>query len=271
MTLRSIANATIKLGLVRIPVRVHAATEAAEEIKFNLLHADCGGRLRQQYVCAKDGLAVERDQAVRGYEFMKGHYVTFTAEEQKALEETSTQTIALADFVDEPLESLAYVERCYFLTPDKGADRAYRLLVAALDDTGRAAIGQFASRGKMHLVMLTPSHGRLLMVQLHYAPEVRSIQDVELEYDEVDREELHLVKQLMSRMRRRGFDLRPYRDSSKDRVRAQIQRKIDGQEITVEPPADETAPIANLLEALRASLAAAEPRPRRRTVGVTRA
>jgi DNA end-binding protein Ku len=265
MGLRSIASASIALGLVRVPVRVHAAAESAESIKFNLFHASCNSRLKQQYVCTKDGEVVERDEQVKGHEFMKGHYVTFTAAEMEALEQQPTSTIAISEFVDK-LPSLALIDRCYYLSPDKGADRGYRLLVAAMIETGLSAIGQYAARGKLYLVMLTVSNERLLMAQLHYAPEVRPIDDVEVADVEIGDQELQMAKQLTKRLRRRGaFDPRSYRDTTKDRLREQIQRKIDGQDVVAVPKVDEPEATVDLLEALRASVAAAGPaEPRRR-------
>jgi len=255
MALRSIANATILFGMVRIPVRVHAAIESSEQISFNLLHANCGSRLRQQYVCINENVVVDRDATVKGYEVQKGQYVTLTQEEQKALEDESTATIAIAELTD-PFPAITYLDRCYFLGPDKGADRAYKLLVAALSETGCGAIARYSARGKQYLVMLTISRGRLLMLQLHYADEVRSIDDVELgETAEFGAEELRLVKRLARKLRRRGvFDISQYRDEVKERLRAQIQRKIDGQEIIAAPTADAPAPIVDLLEALKQSI-----------------
>lgn len=264
MGLRSIANASIAFGLVRVPVHVHSAVESSESISFNLLHAGCGGRLRQQYVCSKDGIAVERDQQVKGYEFAKGAFVTFTHDELEALAEQSDRTIAIAEFIDDPALSLAHVDRCFFLSPDQGGERAYRLLVATMIDTGRAAIAQYSVRGKRHLVMLTVSHERLLMVQLHYGRDVRSIVDVPLEDDvELTADELRLAKRLSAQLRRSGkFDARAYYDTTNDRMRAQIQEKIDGREIVASPAPAEPAPTVDLLEALRASVA--DPRPVRR-------
>jgi DNA end-binding protein Ku len=273
MGLRSIANASIAFGLVRIPVRVHSAVEAGEAITFNLLHADCGARLRQQYVCTKDGLTVDRDRQVKGYEFTRGAFVTFTHDELEALAERSNRTIAIAEFVDGPTVPLEHVDRCYYLSPDQGADRAYRLLVATLASTGRAAIGQYAVRGKLHLIMLTAADGRLLMTQLHYAADVRPITDADAPEGEISADELRLAKRLSEQLRRSGrFDASRYHDSARDRLRAEIQAKIEGREIVAAPAPAEPAPTVDLLEALRASLAAVtgSPAPRRRRVGVTR-
>jgi len=139
MAARSIGSLTISFGLVAIPVKLYTATQSANAISFNLLHKDCGSRLKQQYICAKDGSIVERDDMVKGYEFAKDQYVTFTPEEIKALEEAGTHAVEISEFV--PVESIdpVYFDKTYYLAPDKGAARPYGLLTEALKQAQRAA------------------------------------------------------------------------------------------------------------------------------------
>src|SRR5580700_8175099 len=174
MAARSIGSLTISFGLVAIPVKLYTATVSANAISFNLLHKGCGSRLKQQYVCIKHGTIVSRDEMVKGYEFAKDQYVTFTPEELKALEEKATQSIDIDSFV--PLSAIdpIYFERPYYLGPEKGGDKAYLLLAEAMRETGRAALARYAARGKQYLVMLRPSSdGRALILQeLLYADEV---------------------------------------------------------------------------------------------------
>ena len=129
---RSIGSVTISFGLVAIPVKLYTATQSANAISFNMLHKDCGSRLKQQYICLKHGSVVERDETVKGYEFAKDQYVQFTPEEIKALEEVGTHSIEIAEFV--PIESIdpVYFDKTYYLAPDKGAAKPYGLLVEAL-------------------------------------------------------------------------------------------------------------------------------------------
>ena len=138
-----------------------------------MLHKKCGTRLKQQYICPKDNEIVGRDETVKGYEFAKDQYVIFSAEELKALEEKATGMIDVIEFVPLAKVDREYLEKVYYLGPDKGGDRAYRLLAEALKETGRAALGQYAARGNQHLVLLRPLNGVLVMEQLHYADEVR--------------------------------------------------------------------------------------------------
>src|SRR5262249_46182668 len=149
-----------------------------------------------------------------------------------------------------------YLDKVYYLGPDKGGDRAYRLLAAALQDTGRAAIGQYASKGKQHLILLRPRDGVLVMEQLHYADEVRPTSEVTIPSGEAKRNELALAKQLIEQTATDDFEPAKFKDTVRDRVMDAIQKKIEGQEITAEAPMDGGGKIIDLMEALKASLAA---------------
>jgi len=199
---RPIAGATISFGLVSIPVRLYPATQSSAAISFNLLHKKCGSRLKQQYICPRDNEIVNRDDMVKGYEFAKDQYVTFTPEELKSLEEKATQSIDIDAFV--PLDKIdpIYFERPYYLSPEKGGDKAYRLLTEAMGDTGRAALARYAARGKQYLVMLRPSaDGRgLILQELLYADEVRAMSEVPLPDGEAREAELKLAKQLIDQI-----------------------------------------------------------------------
>jgi DNA end-binding protein Ku len=254
---RAIAGATISFGLVSIPVKLYAATQSSAGVSFNLLHKKCGSRLKQQYTCPRDNEVVSRDEMVKGYEFAKDQYVTFTPEELKALEEKATQSIDIAEFV--PLAAIdpVYFERPYYLGPEKGGDKAYRLLAEAMRESGRAALARYAARGKQYLVMLRPSaDGRALILQeLLYADEVRPMSEVPLPDAEVREPELKLAKQLIDQITRETFDPTQYHDDVRERIQADIERKMQGQDITAaEEPAAEPARIIDLMAALKASL-----------------
>jgi DNA end-binding protein Ku len=253
---RPIAGATISFGLVSIPVRLYPATQSSAAISFNLLHKKDGSRLKQQYICPRDGEIVSRDEMVKGYEFAKDQYVTFTAEELKSLEEKATQSIDIDSFV--PLSAIdpIYFERPYYLGPEKGGDKAYRLLAEAMRESGRAALARYAARGKQYLVMLRPSpDGRALILQeLLYADEVRAISEVPLPDGEVREAELKLAKQLIDQIATETFDPSKYRDEVRERIQADIERKVQGHDISESAPAPEPARIIDLMAALKASL-----------------
>ena len=139
MPARSISTATISFGLVSVPVQVYSSAESRASVSFNMLHKKCGSRLKQQYLCTKDGEVVTRDETVKGYEFAKDQYVVLTPEELKALEEKATGAIDVVEFIPLSKVDRVYVDRVYYLGPDKGGDRAYRLLAAARCQNGKCA------------------------------------------------------------------------------------------------------------------------------------
>jgi DNA end-binding protein Ku len=260
MPARSTGTATISFGLVSVPVHVYSSAESQASVSFNMLHKKCGTRLKQQYVCPKDNNeVVARDDTVKGYEFAKDQYVVFSPEELKALEEKATGTIDILEFVPLSQVDREYLEKVYYLGPDKGGDRAYRLLAAALQETGRAALGQFAARGQQHLILLRPRDGVLVMEQLHYADELRPTSEVPVGAGDVKPTELALARQLIEQAANDKFEPGKYHDNVRDRVLEAIQQKVDGQEITAEAAQDGSGKIIDLMEALKASLAQARP------------
>ena len=255
MAARSIGSLTIAFGLVSIPAKMFSATEASKAISFNMLHKDCGSRLKQQYLCLKEEIPVAREDIVKGYEFAKDQYVMFTPEELEALEEAGTQTAEITEFV--PIESIdpVYFDKAYYLAPDKGGAKPYALLTRALRESGRCAVGRYAARGKQYIVMLRPIEGGLVMQQLLYAAEVRSISDIEIPQTEVKDVELKLAQQLIEQQASDTFDPTVYTDEVRARVEAAVQKKVEGQEITMaEAPETGGAQVIDLMEALRASL-----------------
>jgi len=260
MPARSIGNATISFGLVSVPVNLYSTAESKASVSFNMLHKKCGSRLKQQYICPKDdNEVVSRDDTVKGYEFAKDQYVVLSTEELKSLEEKATGMIDVLEFVPLAKVDREYLEKVYYLGPDKGGDRAYRLLAAALQDTGRAALGQYAARGQQHLVLLRPLNGVLVMEQLHYADEVRPTTEVTVPPGDVKPAELALAKQLIEQTANDAFEPQKYKDTVRERVLETIQRKVDGQDITADITPEGGGKIIDLMEALKASLSSTTP------------
>src|SRR6185312_10179023 len=201
---------------------------------FNMLHKTCKSRLKQQYVCTKDGEIVSRDDTVKGYEFSKGQYVVLSKEELKALDEKASNAIDILEFVPLAKVDRIYLEKVYYLAPDKGGDRAYRLLAAAMEETKLAAVGQYAARGQQYIVLLRPVNGVLVMEQLHYADEVRPTTEVTVPEGDVKPAELALAKQLIDQTSTDVFEPTKYKDTVRERVLETIERKVAGQEITAE-------------------------------------
>src|SRR5467141_4796093 len=254
MAARSIGSLTVSFGLVSIPVKLFSATESSRAISFNMLHKADGSRLKQQYLCVKEGVPVERDDIVKGYEFAKDQYVIFSPEELKALEEAGTHSADIAEFV--PLESVdpVYFDKAYYLAPDKGGAKPYALFTRALRESNRCALGRWAARGKQYIVMIRPVEDGLIMQQLLYADEVRSIKEVDIPKTEVKDAELKLAQQLIEQQASDKFDPSAYKDEVRDRIEAAVQKKVEGQEITMAEEPEGGAQVIDLMEALRASL-----------------
>ena len=251
---RSIASLTISFGLVAIPVKVISATESSGTISFNLLHKGCGSRLKQQYVCAREGVVVDRSEMVKGYEFAKDQYVQFEPEEIKALEAIGSESIDIEEFVPWASVDPMYFDRSYYLAPEERAAKAYALLARALEESGLVAIGHWAARGKQYLVALRPVKGVLVMQQLHYATEIRPVSDAEVETPAVGDRELKLALQLIDSQAKDAFDPKEWKDEVRDRIQEQIERKIGGEEISVTSEPRREAKVIDLMEALQASL-----------------
>ena len=255
MAARSIGSLTISFGLVAIPVKMYSATEASHHISFNLLHKTCGSRLRQQYFCVKEDVPVGRDEMVKGYEFAKDQYVMFSPEELKALEEVGTHAADITEFLPIAAIDPVYFDKAYYLSPDKGGAKPYALFAKALRDSKRCAIGRWAARGKEYIVMIRPVEDGLVMQQLLYAVEVRSIKDIDIPAMDVKEAELKLARQLIEQQSTDTFHPEQYKDDVSERVQAAIDKKVEGQEITVsEAPEGGGAQIIDLMQALRASL-----------------
>lgn len=254
MSARAIGTATVSFGLVSVPVKLYSTGDTTAAVTFNWIHKDCGSRLKQQYICAREGSVVERDQMMKGYEFARDQYVLFNTEELKALEQKADNTVDIVEFVPAEKVDRVYVDRPYYLGPDKGGDRAYRLLSAAMERTGLSALGRYAARGKQYLVLLTPRDGGIVMEQLRYSHEVRAFDEVPLGDADVKERELELAVQLIRQIATDEFRPDQYRDEVRERVLELIQRKIDGEDITQLTVEEPQTQIIDLMEALKASL-----------------
>jgi DNA end-binding protein Ku len=255
MAARSIASLNVSFGLVSIPVKLYTATEASRQISFNMLHKACGSRLKQQYICLREEVTVPREDIVKGYEFAKDQYVIFTPEELKAMEEVGTHMAEITEFV--PLEAVdpVYFDKAYYLAPDKGGAKPYALLAAALRESNRCALGRWAARGKQYIVMIRAVDDGLVMQQLLYAGEVRTMKELEIPKTDVKPAELKLAHQLIEQQTSETFDPSQYTDDVAARIEAAVQKKVEGQEITLtEAPEGGGAQVIDLMDALRASL-----------------
>ncbi len=254
MPARSIGTATISFGLVSIPTKLYTTNESSGDIHFNMLHDADGARLKQQYICTKCNEVVDRDHTVKGYEHAKGQYVVLSADELKALDAVATQTIALEEFVPASAVDPLFVEKSYYLGPDKGGERAYKLIRDAMLETGLVGIASYSARGKQYIVALRPYQSGLIIHQLRYAGEVKPWSEVPIpDLPEIKPAEIGLAKQIIQQIAHETFSPERYKDEVSVRMMELINKKVEGQEITLAPEAP-TGKVIDLMEALKASL-----------------
>lgn len=254
MAARAIGTSTIAFGLVSLPVKIYSTGESSSKISFNMIWKERGVRVRQQYIDPTDGAVVPREEIVKGYEFAKGQYVLFTEEELKVVEAPKSDEIEIVSFVPADTVGRLFSNKAYYLGPDKGGARAYRLLSAALRETSRVAIAKQATRGKQYIVMIRPHEDGLVMEQLYYADELRSFEEVPREEGDVNKAELGLALQLIEQASADAFDPTQFHDEVREKTLELIEAKVAGQEITAAPAEESKTQIIDLMAALKASL-----------------
>ena len=257
---RAIWSGAISFGLVNVPIKLFTAT-SQKDVRFHQLHDTDGARIQQKRVCSKDGEEVPMEHIVKGYEVSRDKYVIITPEELDALDPKASRTVDILDFVDLDEIDPVYFDSTYYMVPEKGAAKAYALLLEAMRKSKKVAIARVVLRQKQHLVALRPLGNALSMETMLYADEVVSPETLEgLPEDiEVTDRELAMAQQLIDSL---ADDFKPerYRDDYRDRVLEMIERKAEGQEIVVAEEEEEQAPVVDLMAALEASLAAAKTR-----------
>jgi DNA end-binding protein Ku len=251
----SIGSGTVSFGLVSIPIRMYTAASSAG-VSFNLLHAKCGSRIRQQTYCPVDKEVVDRTALVKGYEVQKDEYVRFTEEELKSLEGEASRVIDIAEFVPLAKVDPIYFEKTYYLGPDKGGEKAYRLLADAMARTDRVALAKFVMRGKESLVLIRPAQGGLMLHTMYFADEVRDFGEIEKGQSAKIREgELELATRLVDELSHEEFVPSQYEDDYRQRILAAVEQKVAGREVTAAGPEAQRAQVIDLMDALKESLA----------------
>ena len=244
----------LKVSLVTIPVKVFPATESADAISFNQLHAECQTRIQLKKWCPHCEREVPASELVKGYEFEKGRYVIVNDEDIQKVRVESTRVINLVQFADDSEIDPIYVDRAYYLAPD-GPMAAEAFAVMREGMAGKAGIGKMALYGREYLVAIRPRKKGLVMFTLHHDAEIRSIDQID-ELNSVPAkvkpEEMKLARQVIA-----TFDgelnLKDYKDEYKEGLRKIIEMKVAGEEI-VAPEEQEPARVVDLMEALKRSL-----------------
>ena len=254
MAARAISSGTISFGLVSIPIKLYTAASSGG-IAFNFLHNRCGSRMKQQQLCPVCEEVVQRSDLVRGYEFAKNQYVRFENDELKTLEEETSKVIELEEFV--PLEKVdpVYFEKTYYLGPDKGGDKAYRLLADAMTESNRVGLAKYVMRGKEGLVLIRAVQGGLMLHTMYYADEVRDFDDIDRgQTVKLKDGELDLAIRLIDELVSKEFHPENYHDEYRGRVLHLVEQKVEGKEVTALEPQVRQSQVVDLMEALKASL-----------------
>src|SRR5262245_38700301 len=250
----SIGSGTISFGLVSIPIRMYTAA-SSESVSCNQLHPKCGGRVRQQMICPTCNEVVERSSLAKGYEFAKDQYVQFTEEELKALEGEASKMIDIVEFVPLAQVDPIYFENTYYLGPDKGGEKAYRLLTDAMGKAGRVALAKFVMRGKENVVLIRPSQNGLMLHTMYFADEIRDFGEVDKGEDaKVKPGELELAQRLVAELTSEAFKPEQYADEYRGRVLAAVEQKVEGREVTSLAPQTQRAQVIDLMDAPKQSL-----------------
>ncbi len=265
---RAIWSGAISFGLVNIPVKLYSAV-SRKTVRFHQIDAESGQRIRQQRVNPASGDEIPYEQIVKGYEISPDKYVTITPEELEALEPQKTRTIDIEEFVDLEQIDPIYYDHPYYLAPDKGAAKAYKLLLDAMREADKVAIARVVIRSKENLVALRAYDGAITMETMLFPDEVVQPDTVE-ELGAVDgdvktsKRELDMAKQLIESLSG-DFDPSGYRDEYRERVLDMIERKAAGETITVEAPEPERKEVPDLMAALEASIASSKDPPKKRS------
>jgi DNA end-binding protein Ku len=255
MAARSLASLTLSFGLVSIPVKLYSATESSASVSFNLLTKE-GSRVKQQYISETTQKVVDRSEMVKGYEFEKDRYVLFSPEELKALQEGTSHAIDIVTFIPEKAVDPIFYDKAYFLAPDKRGGKPYALLMEAMRQSGRCALAKWAWKGKQYVVQVRAADDGLVLQQLLYADEVRSLKDLDIEKVDVSQGELKLALQLIDQISADTYDPEQFEDEEKKRILAAIDDKIQGKQVVAtEHPEDAgSAQVIDIMQALQASL-----------------
>src|SRR5918992_799988 len=257
---RSMWSGAISFGLVNVPVKLYSAV-SRKTVRFNQLNAETGNRIQQKRVDPETGEEVSYDQIVKGYELTKDRYVVITPDELDALDPERTRTIDIEDFVDLADIDPVFYDHPYYLVPDKGAAKAYGLLLGAMEQSGKVAIARVVLRSKEQLVAIRPSGDVLMMETMIFHDEVVPTDDIDDLPDakelRASERELKMAQQLIDSLSS-SFEPERYHDEYREKVLELIERKAEGQEIAVQPEAPEPAKVPDLMAALEASLAAVQ-------------
>ncbi|MGZ8393320.1 MAG: non-homologous end joining protein Ku, partial [Nitrospira sp.] len=251
---RKLESAHISFGLVTLPVGIYSAIDE-QDIHFNQLHAPCGSRIKQQRICPVCKREVNYDELVKGYEVAKEEYVRISQEELDNLRATESDAMTIVEFVPLAAVDPIYYESTYYLGPERRGEKAYQLLVQAMEQMKRVAVAQYVWRGKESVFLIRPATGKLLLHRMYYHDEIREFDEVSKD-EQASAAELKLAAQLIDSISNTTFAADEYHDKYRERVLGLIEEKAKGKAVKLHPkaPAPVTE-VVDLMQRLRDSVA----------------
>jgi DNA end-binding protein Ku len=248
----SVWKGHLTFGLVTIPVRLFSAARS-ETISFNLLHKDDHSRIRQVTYCQKEDKPIQRSETVKGYEYEKDHYVVLDEEDIKKVAPKTARVMEILEFVKADQVDAIYLESSYYVAPDEGGEKAYALLFTALRDSGYYGLAKVAMHNREHIIVLRPGAKGILSHTMYYQDEIRQVDEFRTDTSLVKDKELAMAKMLISSLEAE-FEPQKYHDEYRDNLQKMIEAKIEGRKV-VEIPTERVAPVIDIMEALKKSLA----------------
>jgi DNA end-binding protein Ku len=248
----SVWKGHLTFGLVTIPVRLFSAARS-ETISFNLLHKDDHSRIKQVTYCQLEDKPIARSETVKGYEYEKDHYVVIEDEEIKKVAPKTARVMEILEFVKADQVDPVYLESSYYVAPDEGGEKAYALLFTALKDSGYYAVAKVAMHNREHIIMLRPGAKGILSHTMYYQDEIRQVEEFRTDTSLVKEKELAMAKMLISSLEA-DFEPQKYHDTYRQNLQSLIEAKIEGKKV-VETPSEHIAPVIDIMEALKKSLA----------------
>jgi len=248
----SVWKGHLTFGLVSFPVRLFSAARG-ETISFNMLHKQDHSRIKQVIYCQAEDKPVPRSELVKGYEYEKDHYVEIDDEEIKKVAPKTAKVMEILEFVKADQVDPIYLESSYYMAPDEGGEKPYALLFEALRETRYYAIAKVAMHNREHIVILRPGNKGVLLHTMYYSDEIRQVEEFRTDTSQVKEKELNLAKMLIESLIAE-FEPQKYTDNYRANLQSLIQAKLEGQ-VVVETPAPHIAPVIDIMEALKKSLA----------------
>jgi DNA end-binding protein Ku len=248
----SVWKGHLTFGLVSFPVRLFSAARG-ETISFNLLHKDDHSRIRQVTFCQAEDKPVQRSELVKGYEYEKDHYVEIDEEDIKKVAPKTAKVMEILEFVKADQVDPIYLESSYYVAPDEGGEKPYALLYQALRESAYYALAKVAMHNREHIIVLRPGAKGILSHTMFFQDEIRQVDEFRTDTSLVKEKELAMAKMLISSLEA-DFEPQKYHDEYRDNLQKMIEAKIEGRKV-VAAPSEHVAPVIDIMEALKKSLA----------------